>query len=264
MPRRCARRNRAATIDGVLRSRLTRREFALRSAFEMRSAEPVQLRSGKHNRRGAPGGGVAGQSIAWLVSSGEQERRNEAAAGTFSGEGELRPSTCIMPKKCLLFKKNLAEKNRGQSRAPKPRLSLAGDFFPQRHEGGAEFFVRHGGGPEFFGHHPKKVARRREEEETTEPGRALTLMSSAPGLRTPDSRLFWRGPQKSPFLAPQKSQKSRRGGGKRGRIGARAQTTGRLSRRGAKKVAAVAWLTSVRSACRLRGRIGGRRNWLAF
>src|ERR1700722_3031599 len=36
----------------------------------------------------------------------------------------------------------------------------------------------------------------------------MRLMIFDARLRTADAGLFWRGPQKSPFLAPQKSQKS--------------------------------------------------------
>jgi len=105
----------------------------------------------------------------------------------------------ILCQKTACCSRKIWRKNPGQSGAQKPRRSLAGDLFPSAMRAGTDF----------FGTHPKKLARAAGRGKVTESGRGLRLTSSHAGLRTPNSRLFWRGAQKSPFLAPQKSQKSR-------------------------------------------------------
>jgi hypothetical protein len=116
----------------------------------------------------------------------------------------------------------LCHKGGGRRGRTKPRLSLAGggavccpanpDFVPARsahHPPPLMPFLRPPWGrTDFFGHHPKKLARGGEPRRETEPLRGTGLTIFDPGRRTPDGRLFLPAPKKSPFLAPQKSQKS--------------------------------------------------------
>jgi hypothetical protein len=111
---------------GGLRSRLTRQEFVRHAAFEVTSASSVEPRSGEAGgaalRKAACGGG--GRGTINCVAGSEWRARTEKSwaerAGRWSGEGELRASTYIMPKKCLLFKKNLAKKIQGRAEDPSP------------------------------------------------------------------------------------------------------------------------------------------------
>jgi len=78
--------------------------------------------------------------------------------------------------------------------------------------GGRSLFVSAmGGGADFFPVRPKKVRRSADRGRGTEAGDRPRLIFSDFGRRTSDAGLFWAPPKKSPFLAPQKSQKSRGG-----------------------------------------------------
>ena len=67
--------------------------------------------------------------------------------------------------------------------------------------------------PDFFPVDPKKVAREAGLRRGTESGCRAGLIFFDAGRRTPAAGLFWHPPKKSPFLAPQKSQKSRQQSG---------------------------------------------------